>query len=365
MKKAGIVTLFGEYNFGNRLQNFALQNILNKYINVETYCNVYKDKETSKIRRTYVMNYELKTKMRIILSVLKKRMNLERKWIKELKKKRISNFVNFSSNNIKTTKNKDNYDYYIIGSDQVWNPGLARSYIVNLGLFVAPNSKVLSYAASFGINQIPEECKSIYKKGLNNISNISVREEAGAEIVKDLIGKDALVVVDPTMLLTAEEWRNMENKPKNTEGKKYILTYFLGKISDERKSFLERIARENNLEIINMAQLTETETYMAGPSEFLSYIDNASIVFTDSFHACVFSILFKRPFYVLNREDHSGNMSSRLDTLLSKFKLEDRKLNSYEDRVSFDIDYSHTDKILEEERKKSDEFLRKALNIGD
>lgn len=365
MKKGLIITLYDNNNYGNRLQNFALQNILNKYINVETYYNVYKDKETSKIRRTYVMNDKLKTKMRIILSVLKKRMNLERKWVKELKKKRINNFVNFSSNNIKTTKNKDNYDYYIIGSDQVWNPGLARSYIVNLGLFVASNSKVLSYAASFGIDKIPEDCKTIYRKGLNNMSDISVREEAGAEIVKKLTGKDALVVVDPTMLLTAEEWRRIENQPQNIEGKKYILTYFLGKISEERKNFLERIARENNLEIINMAQITEPEIYIVGPSEFLSYIDNASIVFTDSFHACVFSILFKRPFYVLNREDHSGNMNSRLDTLLSKFKLEDRKLNSYEDKVSFDIDYSNTDKILEEERKKSDEFLRKALNIGD
>ena len=365
MKKGLIITLYNNSNYGNKLQNLALQNVLNKYIESETYYNIYKDEETSKIRKSYVMKYKLKEKLRVILSVLKNRIALEKKDIKELKKIRMNNFIEFSNKNIKTTKNKDNYDYYIIGSDQVWNPGLARSYIVNLGLFVASNSKVLSYAASFGIDKIPEDCKTIYRKGLNNMSDISVREEAGAKIVKDLIGKGALVVVDPTMLLTAEEWRRMENKPKNIEGKKYILTYFLGKISEERKNFLEKIAIENNLEIINMAQITEPEIYIAGPSEFLSYIDNASIVFTDSFHASVFSILFKKPFYVLNREDHSGDMSSRLDTLLSKFKLEDRKLNTYEDRVSFDTDYSHTDKILEEERKKSDEFLRKALDIGD
>ncbi len=365
MKKGLIITLYDNNNYGNRLQNFALQNILSKYINVETYNNVHKDEETKKIRRQYVMEYNFKLKMKVILSILRNKISFEKKDIKELKRKRVNKFINFSSKNVKTTENKDGYDYYIIGSDQVWNPAFARSYIINFGLFAKQDSKVISYAASFGINQIPEACKSIYRKGLNNISNISVREEVGAEIVKDLVGKEALVVVDPTMLLTAEEWRKIAVKPKNIDGKKYILTYFLGKISDKRKEFLEKVAKENNLEIINMIQITESETYIAGPSEFLSYIDNASIVFTDSFHACVFSILFKIPFYILRREDHTENMNSRLDTLLSKFKLEDRKLNSYEDKVLFDLDYSHTDEILEEERKKSDQFLRKALNIGD
>ena len=364
MKKVLIITLYGNYNYGNKLQNLALQNILSKYCDVKTYNNVREDEETLNIKKSYE-KISLKMKIKKSLSKLKRKILKENTNNVLIKRKKLDNFLEFSNKYIKLTEDKDNYDYYIIGSDQVWNPDFALSYNVNFGLFAKTDSKVISYAASFGVNKIPNECKEIYKKGLNNIKNISVREEAGAEIVKDLIGKNALVVVDPTMLLTAEEWRNMENKPKNTEGKKYILTYFLGKISDERKNFLEKIAEENNLEIINMLQITEPETYIAGPSEFLSYIDNASIVFTDSFHACVFSILFKRPFYVLNREDHSGNMSSRLDTLLSKFKLEDRKLNSYENKVSFAIDYSHTDKILEEERKKSDEFLRKALNIGD
>lgn len=364
MKKGLIISLYDNNNYGNRLQNYALQNVLSEFCDIKTYNNVKYDKETMLIKRSYTkINFGMAIKK--CLSKIKHKILKENKNRVLIKGERLDNFIEFSNKYIKLTENKDNYDYYIIGSDQVWNPDFARSYNTNFALFVNSNSKVISYAASFGINQIPEECKVIYRKGLNNISNISVREETGAKIVKDLIGKDALVVVDPTMLLTSEEWRRMENKPKNIEGKKYIFTYFLGKISEKRKIFLEKTAKENNLEIINMMQITEPETYVAGPSEFLSYIDNASIVFTDSFHACIFSIVFKRPFYILNREDNMKNMSSRLDTLLSKFKLEDRKLNSYEDKVSFDIDYSYTDKILEEERKKSDEFLRKALNIGD
>ena len=363
MKKGLIISLYDNNNYGNRLQNYALQTILSRYIEVETYYNIVYDSETRNIRKKF-MKLSLYEKLKVYTLALKRKMFKERKRISMIKNERLKNFINFSKKNIRVTEKKENYGYYIIGSDQVWNPFFMRSYNINFGLFAKSDSKLLSYAASFGINEIPDVYKEIYRKGLNNISNISVREEIGVKIVKDLVKKNALVLVDPTMLLTDEEWRTIEIKPKNIEGKKYILTYFLGKISKERKKFLEKVARGNNLEIINMLQIKEDETYVAGPSEFLSYIDNASIVFTDSFHACVFSILFRVPFYVLSREENSLNMNSRLDTLLSKFKLEDRKLNSYENKVSFNINYSHTDKILEEERKKSDDFLRKSLDIG-
>lgn len=364
MKKSLIISLYDINNYGNRLQNYALQNVLGKFCEVKTYNNIEDDQETLNIKKRY-KSITIKVKIRKYLSKIRHKVLKLNKRNVLVNSKRLENFMNFNNNNILITENKDNYDYYIIGSDQVWNPDFARSYNINFGLFANSKSKVISYAASFGVNKIPDECKEIYKQGLRNISNISVREEAGAQIVKDLIGKEPLVVVDPTMLLTAEEWRRIETKPKNIEGKKYILTYFLGKISGKRKKFLDKIAKQNNLEIINMLKIKEEETCIAGPSGFLGYIDNSSIVFTDSFHACIFSILFKKPFYILNREGNLQNMNSRLDTLLSKFNLKTRILNSYEDKISFDIDYSNTDKILEEERKKSDEFLRKALDIGD
>lgn len=374
MKKVLIITLVGDSNYGNRLQNYAMQTILEKRnFEVTTIKKLYTDKETTLLKKKIKFS-EYEYFCQFVKNNIKKFMRFynNKENANKCKQKRKENFIKFIDKYIHVMKeditesNIDNlskkYDYFIIGSDQIWNPFNITSFKFCFAEF-ADYDNAISYSASMGLNKIPKIFNDFYKRGLDNIKYISVREEAGAKIVKELTNRDVQVLVDPTMLLTADEWRNIAIKPKNIENKKYILTYFLGKISKKRKNFLEKVAKENNLEIINMVQIEESETYIAGPAEFLSYIDNATIVFTDSFHACVFSILFKTSFYVLDRENNAHNMNSRLDTLLSKFKLEDRKLNSYEDKVLVDIDYSHIDKILTGERKKSDEYLIKALNI--
>ncbi len=156
---------------------------------------------------------------------------------------------------------------------------------------------------------------------------ISVREEAGKKIVEDLTGrKDVEVLVDPTMLLTAEEWDNVSNKPEQLKTDKYILNYFLGELSEKRKNEIDRIAKENGCKIINMLD-SNSPFYKTGPAEFLYLEKNAFLICTDSFHACVFSILYNRPFIVFEREDNNVSMNSRIDTLLNKFHLQDRRYN--------------------------------------
>jgi len=144
------------------------------------------------------------------------------------------------------------------------------------------------------------------------------------------------------------------------------LTYFLGNVSKERKRKIKSIASKNKLKIVNLADIKDKETYVADPSEFIDYVNSVSVFLTDSFHGAVFSILLEVPFIVFNREGRLPSMNSRIDTLLSKFKLESRRANNVTDNNQiFEVDYSHVPPILEVERKKAYDYLKEALNVKD
>ena len=195
---------------------------------------------------------------------------------------------------------------------------------------------------------------------------ISVREDKGKEIIEDLTGrKDIEVLVDPTMLLTSDEWDKVAKRPEQLQRDKYILTYFLGELSDSRKKEIQRIAKENDCEVINL--LDENDAFFAtGPSEFLYLEKNAFLICTDSFHSSIFAILYNRPFVIFNREGNVQGMNSRIETLLSKFKLENREYNGKNiTNENLHHDYTEAYKILEQEREKSKNFLQKALDIKE
>jgi len=142
------------------------------------------------------------------------------------------------------------------------------------------------------------------------------------------------------------------------------LTYFLGGIPPKYKKQIKKIAKVNNLEVINLADIRDKETYRTGPSEFIDYINSCSVFCTDSFHGAVFSILFEKPFIVYERMGSTLSMFSRIETLLKKFKLESRKAENIKSNEDvFNIDFSHVPAILEAERKKSYDFLKEALNV--
>jgi len=195
---------------------------------------------------------------------------------------------------------------------------------------------------------------------------LSVREEAGAKIIKELTGRDAVVLVDPNLMLTKEQWLLISKTAIHKPNKPYLLTYFLGGICPENKEKIYSIARDKNLEVVNLEDLEDEVRYVADPAEFLDYINSSAIVFTDSFHGTVFSILFEKPFVVFDRIDNIQSMSSRIDTLLSKFKLDSRKWENVKNTDDiFNIDFSHVPEILEFERKKAIDYLKNALEVKD
>lgn len=348
MKKVGICTINDDGNFGNRLQNYAVQEILKKKnINVKT---IRKNSIIDRLKETIKLNikrYLKKTKYQRQINFFKFNKNIK--------------FENYNSEK-KLNKIGKKYDIFITGSDQVWNPNFGRMTDVDFLTF-ANEEKRNSFSASFGVSRLPDNLKEFYTERLEKIKNISVREKEGKNIVEELTGrKDVEVLIDPTMMIKAEEWDKISKKPRKLGNDKYILNYFLGDISKDRKKIIEKVAIENNCKIINILD-SQDIYYSCGPSEFLYLEKNAFLICTDSFHSSVFAILYNRPFLVFEREDTNENMNSRLENLLSKFELQDRKYRGGNIKEKdLKHDYSNSYKILDVERKKCDEFLMKILN---
>lgn len=262
------------------------------------------------------------------------------------------------------SKVADEYDYFVTGSDQVWNPYFAD--LEKLFIKFAPGGKSISYAASISCPEIPQDKLQMFIDGVNGMKEISVREQAGAELIEKLTGRKAEVVADPTMLLAAEKWREIARKPSWLKGDEEILTtYFLGKRPDE---IISRLADAQGLKVVNILDERVFEHYAVAPEEWLWLIDHAKLMYTDSFHGTVFSILFRRPFVVTERigDGCVNKMTSRIDTLLGKFGLEARrgtKNNGYMIANPMSMQYGDVEAVLAKDRQRAEAYLRRALDL--
>ena len=358
MKKVGIITINDYNNYGNRLQNYAVQEILKKN-NVEPITLINKPGTNTKDK--YILRWA-KSALAFLLRKNTYSKIVERKVCFE----KFNKYINFSVSKVTPYSKLKDYDYFITGSDQVWNPNFGRLRDVDLLEFAEPYKRI-SFSASFGISNLPKQYNEKLKNALKNYKAISVREDAGKKIIEDVVGrKDVEVLVDPTMLLTADEWDKVSKKPEQLKTDRYILNYFLGELSEKRNKEIDRIAKENNCEVINILDVN-SPFYKTGPSEFLYLEKNAFLVCTDSFHSCVFATLFNKPFIIFNREDSHVSMNSRIETLIKKLQLKNREYNGKEiTRENLNHDYTEAYRILDEERKKTIKFLRQALDLeGD
>ncbi len=358
MKKVGIITLAGLDNYGNRLQAYALSRVIEKlnYIPFEIlYC---KRNLKTFLLNAIKMNSVINASCCFLISILRKE-NLACIIKKCSRLYLFSRF--FNKRKIKLIfGDNDTFDYYLCGSDQIWNPDFAGhlQYFADF----AVEEKRISYAASFGVNKLPEDVVERYKKSLSEMKCISVRENSGVQIVRELTGKDACVVIDPTLMLDTDDWKKVSKKPRFNVPDNYILVYFLGELSDEISNYIKRLSEENNLKIIVLHKQNKNDYwYYTGPSEFVWLIENASLVCTDSFHASVFSILMNSPSIAFRRISKHKDMHSRFDSLLGMFKLTDRFFENIEIGNEFNKDYSHIPEILKFEREKAVNYLLNAF----
>ena len=378
MKKIGILTITDYVNYGNRLQNYASQELLKSMgFDVKSIANIaIPEKETGLAFTITRIKNALKlspiTLIKKGMGKITDRKNLA-KYLAGQKAKEKS-FREYSQKYMQETdfvisRDKmpanlgDQFDYFVVGSDQIWNPNIRYGSPVDFLKF-APKEKRIALAPSFGVSSIPEKFTDNYAEWLSEMAFLSVREQAGADIIKNLTGRIAPVHVDPTLMLTKEQWLSVSETAKKKPSKKYLLTYFIGAVSGKRKKLLVDLANKNNLELVQMASLDDIERYNASPGEFINYIQDAEIVCTDSFHAIIFSMQLEKPFIVFDREGKSAPMSSRIDTLLSKFEFVSRKYSNMQNQKDiFKIDYTHLPAILETERNKVMEYLKNALEV--
>lgn len=346
-----IISISDYYNLGNRLQNYAVYKSLSdfgKCINGEQ----------AKSKHYFI--YLIK---RIIMSV-KNIPYLSKKICKDKYKTYL--FINFSKK-IPTTltyfidneeKMSRKFDLVFYGSDQIWNPEFGPE---NCIVPKTPKEKNIALCASIGADHIPKDQIKKYKEGLSRFSHISVREDKAADIVEELTGNRPVVLIDPTLSLDRSEWEKIECRPyygskKYWNNKKYIFMYFLGELSEARKSQIKKLAEKHNADIVD-ATRGDICDYI-GPAEFIWLIHNSMMVITDSYHGSIFSFIFDKAFYVLNREDTEIKMSmnSRFDTLFRKLDLYDRKNNNILE-YTCEHDYSRSYKLLESERKKYYQYI--------
>lgn len=384
-KKVGIVSCYFKHNYGSMLQAYATQKILEDWDIPNETINLQKlNQEISKGKKKYYMgqlfNFSfIKAKMGMVK--LKLYCKLANGELGKKIKIRDQKFEEFEKNfhlskayeKMADVCREGNYTDVLVGSDQLWLPVniVADYYTLN---FVPENVNKVSFATSFGVSQVPEKYKSQYQTFLKRIEHLSVREDAGVKLVKELTGRDAKLVCDPTLLFDKDEWMEIQPKERLVQDK-YIFCYFLGKTVEYRK-FAERLKAKTGYKIISLNHLDEYVKYSdkfadeapfdVGPSEFLNLIRNAEFVCTDSFHGTVFSLINHKKFFVFRRYKKHSKVStnSRLDSLLKIVDLSDRMLEgeeNVEDLVQKEIDYEAVDQKLEGFREQSKAFLRGAI----
>ena len=362
--KIGIVTIVDNYNFGNRLQNFAVYRFFEKEYGIKAV--------------TLAAHNNGRWDNGGFLADLKDKAVLELSHLPGFIEKRFPprvnrwvNFVNWSRriptkhyyNSLELPREAgEEYDVLFAGSDQIWNYSFSAERLNDFFLRFAEPEKSASLSASFGVEEIPDEWKQRYQEGLSGLKHISVREDAGARIVKELTGRDVPVLVDPVMMLDREEWLSTARQPRVDCSVPYVLKYYLG---DEDEKIIDRWAEQNGYRVYELMKKDDPALYSAGPGEFLELIDKAALICSDSFHCIAFSILMKRPFIVYARKGRHDDMSSRMVTLLNKFGFQNRWDTLLREEDYLKCDFGELDGRLEAERQKFRTYIAAVLNGED
>lgn len=338
MFNAAIITIYDPSpNYGNKLQNYASKVILEKYgFNVDTLISEPQP-DIQKIYLKYLLNGLCGCKLR--------GHQVQLAWKKFISFYRFNQkYLNPSAVYIDGTLEDSDYDYYVIGSDQVWNPAWYDSYKPKKDLFLltfAQPKQMLCMSPSFGVSSLPDSWNDWFSEKLSRFPKLNVREDAGRAIIKQLTYKDAEVTIDPTLMLDADEWKEISSCPNTNRTKKpYLLTYFLGTRSHRVNQDIDQIAEEYHLNVCHLNDYSQPDIFVSGPGEFIHLISNAAIILTDSFHACVFSFLFSKPFLVYARNGEETCMMSRIDTLLRTLSLERKYVDSGLENDLMECDYT-------------------------
>lgn len=371
MKSIGIITIHKINNYGSVFQAYALQKVCEDMgYRVEiidyTFPNIHhQNNNFAKVADTQpkeprwiklLFAYALLKQHRGIANFVHKYQHL-------------SSLTYNSPEELKS--NPPQYDIYMTGSDQLWNPRHCNGDPAFMLHFASNESLKISYAASIGANDIPKDLYPLYKELLDRYKYISVRETSGVDVIRKVTGKKVTTVLDPTLLLDKNEW-NKITTPKRLVQKKYILCYFLN-YSFNAFPYVDELAdyiqKQTGYEIVRVARPPHKlkfnhTTYMVGasPEDFLALVRDAEIVLTTSFHGTAFAVNYGKPLISIVEDRNASD--SRQVSLLNCLGLMKQVLSISDDFPSFEssiYDIDSEQKCLEALRCESKGFLLKAL----
>lgn len=358
MGKIGILTYFNYINYGSMLQGYATQKAFQKYLNNPNDCVLINYRYQSKVKKSKLSflllrikrlyHYICNCRKYFTISKYSSKLNLKAPIFDDFRNRYTLTTEIFYRNKQQLKENPPIFDVYVTGSDQTWSPIVSGGYSETPMFldFAKAGAIKCAYAPSLGTSNLSESDKKILEGHITDFKVLSSRETSGVEILNKLTGKIVSKVLDPTLLLNGDEWREISINPKLKKNG-YILCYFIGE-KDYYREFTQQLSTQLDLPVYYIpvswkdCRKKNNLLFEVGPLEFIGLIDNAKVVLTDSFHGTAFSSNLNTTFYSFVK--HSGGAkavdNSRLYDYLSSIGLEARLIEQYN---GGQIDYSEID----------------------
>ena len=371
MKSIGIITIHKINNYGSVFQAYALQKACED-MGYKVEIIDYNFPNSAHLNNSYAVHTDVQPnepryiKLLYAFDLIRQHKGI-RAFVKHYQHLSAKQYNSPDELNADAPK----YDVYITGSDQLWNPRHCNGDPAFMLQFALDGALKISYAASISASKLPEALHPLYKKLLSRYAHIAVRENSGVEVIKEITGKDATVVLDPTLLLNKDQWNEIA-APKRQFKKKYILCYFLN-YTFNAFPYVDTLAQymqqQTGFEIVRVARpphhLGTPHTHYkvgASPEEFLALVRDAEMVLTTSFHGTAFAVNYGKPVFTVVQNRIIGD--SRQVSLMHNLGLDEQILSikdAMPEKSRFTYDVKTEQSRLEELRKFSFEYLRNAI----
>lgn len=361
MKSVGIITWHHYPNFGSALQAFALQYSIEKLGYDAKIINYRNPKFGVPTQSTII----LKTFLAKTLGRLPGKVGCRFKYASILFSYRYHKQTKLVYDTEALGRVSGCFDVIVCGGDQIWAPNVFNP--IYMASFAGDDQRRISYAASIGLNEIPDSLVSQYRHHLMKLFSIGVRETTGELLLKNRCNLASTVVLDPTLLVSVAKYRKMERRVYNIN-KPFIFCYFL-KENNDYEERVKAFAIKHNLQILGVSSREEDNSWLfllsdLGADEFLWLVDNAEYVLTDSYHGTIFSLLFHKKFWSIERfnPDDPICQNSRILQLKEYFSIENQIVRSTDDIIDdFEYDFDIFEEQLSILREKSINYLSKSL----
>lgn len=365
MKKIGIITFHNSYNCGSMLESYAMQRVIEKR-NIKAEIVDFSSNGQKELYSVFFKNSNIKNIIKniLILPHYKRVKNNNNKY-EQFKNK------NFKLSKKYTEQDKiseEKYNIVIAGSDQIWNITIKDASDVYFLNWVNKAKKV-AYAPSFGAKNILKfsNTPNKYKDYINSFDAISIRENNGQKWINELCNKKVPVLIDPTLLLSKNDYEQLEDKKNKIDGK-YIF-FYCPSFDKNICKYVKKISKKYNLPVITWS----TKSYITkgikrfgfklpkyeNPSMYLTLIKNAELVITTSFHGTIFSTIYRKKFITVKNGEMYGD-DDRVRTLLEQLEMTDRLLPfEFDKKFNYlsEVDYSKYETVLPKLQKKANKFL--------